>query len=391
MTPVTAIADLKPSYIREILNLANHDDIISLAGGLPCPETFPTQILEEVMPAIAADKQLLQYAPTAGYAPLISHLHARFQVPETHGVMVTTGSQQGIDLCARVFLGHGDKVVTESPSYLGALQVFAIAQATVLSVTQESDGPNLQQLEDHFKAGDVKCFYTVPDFHNPTGCCWSLEKRQAVAALCIRYQVLLIEDAPYRDIRFSGTSLPLVSSFCPEVAICLRSFSKILAPGLRVAALIMPKRWLPLFDKVKQATDLHSASLTQGVALAVLEHSAFEQHLADTVARYSTHYEALANELDVLCRELGSGYQFDPVEGGMFIWLKLPDCDTYQVAKAAIENGVTVVPSAEFYPSSSKPQAALRLNFSHNEPAVIREGISRLKQTLVSTLGCAAR
>ena len=104
-----------------------------------------------------------------------------------------------------------------------------------------------------------------------------------------------------------------------------------------------------------------------------------------------THYEALANELDVLCRELGNDYQFDPVEGGMFIWLKLPDCDTYQVAKAAIENGVTIVPSAEFYPSSSKLQAALRLNFSHNEPAVIREGVSRLKQTLVSTLGCAAR
>jgi len=391
MTPVTAINDLKPSYIREILNLANHDDIISLAGGLPCPETFPTQILEAAMPATASDKSLLQYAPTAGYAPLISHLHARFQIPETQGVMVTTGSQQGIDLCARVFLAHGDKVVTESPSYLGALQVFAIAQATVLSVTQEADGPNLQQLEDHFKAGDVKCFYSVPDFHNPTGCCWSLEKRQAVAALCIRYEVLLIEDAPYRDIRFSGTSLPLVSSFCPEVAICLRSFSKILAPGLRVAAMIIPKRWLPLFDKVKQATDLHSASLTQGVALAVLEHSAFEQHLADTVARYSTHYDVLANELDVLCNELGSDYQFDPVEGGMFVWLTLPDCDTYEVAKAAIENGVTVVPSVEFYPSDTPVQSALRLNFSHNEPAVIKEGICRLRQTLISTVGRGAQ
>jgi len=378
MTPAKHLASIKPSYIREMLNVIENSDIISLAGGLPSPETFPLSIIEEIAPLMAADRSLFQYAATAGYRPLIDLIKAKYHVPETHEVLITTGSQQGIDLCARVFLDKGDKVVVESPSYLGALQIFAFAQATILPVAQMPDGPDLAQLERHFQAGDVKFFYTVPDFHNPTGCCWSLEKRQAVGELCIRYDVLLIEDAPYRSIRFSGQDLPTVSEFCPDNSVCLQSFSKMISPGLRVAALIAPKRWMPNFNKLKQATDLHTSLPSQYLAFQILSHPKFEQHLKTTIALYAEHYQVLADELD----SLGSGYTFNEVEGGMFIWLNIPDCDSLALAKKAFENGVAVVPGSEFYSHAEDQRSALRLNFSHSSPEVLREGVARLRAIL---------
>ena len=387
MKPARHLARIKPSYIREILKVVSDENIISLAGGLPSPETFPLQMIAEASAEMAQDKSLFQYAATSGYEPLLDCLKLRYQVPETHDVLITTGSQQGIDLCARLFLNKGDTVVVESPSYLGALQIFEIAQANIVSVNQMPDGPDIDQLEQHFKSQQVKCFYAVPDFHNPTGCCWSLEKRQAVALLCMRYDVLLIEDAPYRAIRFSGDALPEVSSFCPDRAVYLQSFSKMISPGLRVAALITPKTWLPLFDKLKQATDLHTSVPSQFLAFKMLTHLDFDQHLSRTIERYKEQYQALASALATL----GSEYSFNPVQGGMFTWLKIPQCDTLDLAKRAIENGVAVVPSSEFYSAANQNIAAkntpaqtsaLRLNFSRNSPEVLEEGILRLSSVL---------
>jgi DNA-binding transcriptional MocR family regulator len=378
MTPAKHLTSIKPSYIREILSVVANDDIISLAGGLPSPETFPLRMIAGAVSEMATDKSLFQYAATAGYQPLIEFVKDRYQVSETQEVLITTGSQQGIDLCARVFLGRGDKVVVESPSYLGALQIFAVAQAEILSVNQSLDGPDIEQLERHFNVGDVKCFYAVPDFHNPTGCCWSLEKRRAVAELCIRYQVLLIEDAPYRAIRFSGEELPPVSDYCPDHSVYLQSFSKMISPGLRVAALITPKRWMPLFDKLKQATDLHTSVPSQFLAFKILGNPEFDQHLKNTIERYGNQYQTLANELE----SLGSEYTFNVVQGGMFIWLNIPECDTLALAKRAIENGVAVVPSSEFYSSDLGQSSALRLNFSHSPPDVLKEGVERLRTIL---------
>ena len=378
MTPAKHLISIKPSYIREILNVVANDDIISLAGGLPSPATFPIEMIAEAASEMAMDKSLFQYAATAGYQPLIELIKARYQVPETHEVLITTGAQQGIDLCARVFLDRGDKVVVESPSYLGALQIFAVAQAEILSVDQTSDGPDLQQLERHFQVGDVKCFYAVPDFHNPTGCCWSLEKRRAVAELCIRYEVLLIEDAPYQAIRFSGKELPPVSDFCPDHAVYLQSFSKMISPGLRVAALITPKRWMPYFDKLKQATDLHTSLPSQFLAFKILSNPEFDLHLKSIIERYGHQYRALANELETL----GGEYTFNEVGGGMFIWLNIPQCNTLALAKRAIENGVAVVPSSEFYSCNQGQSSALRLNFSHSAEDVLKEGVARLRMIL---------
>lgn len=384
MQPAKHIHTTKPSYIREILSVAASQEVISLAGGLPCPDTFPMPIIEQVMPQMAFEKSLFQYAETAGYQPLIEDLRAKYKVPETHDVLITTGSQQGIDICARTFVAPGDKIVVEDPSYLGALQVFSMAQAEVLSITQQTDGPDLTQLENLFQQHDIKFFYAVPDFHNPTGCCWSLAKRQGVAALCTRYQVLFIEDAPYRKMRFSGIELPTVSHFCPNESIVLRSFSKMVAPGLRIAALITPQRWSAVLNKLKQSIDLHTSVPMQHLTQQILKHPDFDAHLSVTNQRYAQRYQALGNELSTLPTDR---YQFSNIDGGMFVWLNIPTCDTLALANKALENGVAVVPCSEFRVDNPKANdqsttSALRLNFSRNEPTIIQQGIARLKPVL---------
>ena len=376
---VPHIKETKPSYIREILHVATNDEVISLAGGLPCSELFPMSIIEEVLPKLVEDNSLFQYGSTTGYQPLLEYVRFRYQIPSSHEVLVTSGSQQGIDLCTRTFIDRGDKVVVESPSYLGALQIFSMNQARVLSVDHEIDGPNLDQLEALFSNRDIVLFYAVPDFHNPTGYCWSMKKRKEVARLCRQYNVLLLEDAPYREMRFSGIELPTVSSLCPEDSILLRSFSKIISPAMRVAVLITPKRWLKTLNKLKQASDLHTNSPMQKLTLEILSHTGFETHLENSTQQYKLRYQTLARAFNSLPRDQ---YSFEEVDGGMFVWLSIPECDTLALAQSALKNGVAIVPGLEFYANNQNRGSALRLNFSNNKPDHIQEALSRLKPIL---------
>jgi DNA-binding transcriptional MocR family regulator len=268
----------------------------------------------------------------------------------------------------------------EAPSYLGALQVFSIAQASIKPVQQLNDGPDLDELEAFFASGKTKLFYAVPDFHNPTGVCWSLEVRKKVAELCKQYHVALVEDAPYRALRFSGESLPLVSSFCPENSLVLHSFSKIATPGIRLGLVNGPKEWLSPMIKVKQASDLHSSVPMQAVLLELLTHPLFQAHLEQICQRYHSQYQTLASALS---ENLDNRFHFSSIEGGMFIWLILPDLDPMIVAKDAISKGVAVVPSTVFYPGNSVVQPALRLNFSHEHPEMLWEAVRRLASVLL--------
>ena len=382
MIPASHLSSIKPSYIREILDLTANQQIVSLAGGLPCPDAFPSLLINELMPKITMEATAFQYSQTAGLGCLIDEIKSRYKVPPTHEVLITHGSQQGIDLCARLFIETGDKIVVEAPSYLGALQVFAIAKANIKSVPQQNDGPCIGALKQRFSQDNIKFFYAVPDFHNPTGCCWSLNKRRQVAQLCQQYNVLLIEDAPYRELRFSGKALPLVSSFCPEHAITLRSFSKILIPGVRIAALITPKRYYSLLIKLKQAMDLHSNTPMQQLVFQLLQHDDLAQHQHKVREIYKERYQTLATALIPL---QDKGCEFKTVEGGMFIWLTIPPCDTMQLAKAAIKQGVAVVPSSEFYlGDSTQEPSALRLNFSYNNPATLKEAAITLCSVIES-------
>lgn len=376
-----SLQQIQSSYIREILAAASDKNVISLAGGLPDEQTFPIELMKPTLENLANMPEVFQYGSTAGYGPLIDHLSYTYQLPESHTAMICTGSQQGLDLIARAYVDPGDTVVMEAPSYLGAMQVFGLVQANIVTVSQTEFGPNLDELETCFKQQAPKMFYAVPDFHNPTGVCWTLESRQQVAALCEQYNVAFIEDAPYRELRFTGSELPLVSSFCPDHSIVLRSFSKIASPGLRIGAVTGKRSYLEPLIKVKQGADLHSSVPMQALLLGLLKHQDFGLHMENIRNLYKSRYEVLFSELE---QKLPQGCVLKPVDGGMFIWVEIPECDTFELAKSLLGNGVAVVPSPVFYPDANGAKAALRLNFTNANPDELREAVSRLAEGLAA-------
>lgn len=374
-----ALQNIQPSYIREILSEAQAPGVISLAGGLPDGDTFPIALMAQSLTELQNKPALFQYGQTQGYAPLLSFFHEKYQLADNQEGIICTGSQQGLDLIARAFINPSDHIVMEAPSYLGALQVFGLSQANINSVSQDADGPNLAELETYFSTQNIVLFYAVPDFHNPTGVCWSLAKRQQVAQLCIKYNVVLIEDVPYRELRFQGEPLPLVSSFCPDHALVLRSFSKIATPGIRLGLVTGKSEWIKPLVKVKQSADLHSSIPMQAVLLDLLSHQAFEQHLEKLRGLYKSRYQAFSQALNT---ELPDHYHFNGIDGGMFIWLTLPPCDDFAIAKAALKNKVAVVPSRVFYQQGEKIQPALRLNFTHASESRLTTAVKRLSEVI---------
>ncbi|NAW57914.1 MULTISPECIES: aminotransferase-like domain-containing protein [unclassified Vibrio] len=374
-----SLQQIQSSYIREILAAASDKNVISLAGGLPDEKTFPIELMKPTLENMANMAHVFQYGATAGYGPLLEHLKVRFALPESHDVMACTGSQQGLDLIARAYINPGDVVVMEAPSYLGAMQVFGLVQAEIATVSQTTFGPDVTQLEEVFKTRQPKMFYAVPDFHNPTGVCWALDTRQQVADLCERYNVAFIEDAPYRELRFQGDALPLVSDFCPQHSIVLRSFSKIASPGLRIGAVSGKKEYLAPLIKVKQGADLHSSVPMQALLLGLLEHDNFDLHMENIRQLYKSRYEVLHETLSAL---LPDTCELKSIDGGMFVWLSIPQCDTFALAKTLLSNGVAVVPSPVFYPQPEGAPAALRLNFTNAEPKELAEAVRRLADVL---------
>lgn len=378
MQLATSLQQIQPSYIREILSAASAPGVISLAGGLPDDATFPLQLMEKSFSELASSAKLFQYGNTAGYAPLIEHFKQSYQLPESHDALVCTGSQQGLDLIARAFINPGDSVVMEAPSYLGALQVFGLAQAKIESISQRSNGPDLTELEACFASKDITLFYAVPDFHNPTGICWSLEVRQKVAQLCQQYDVAFVEDVPYRELRFSGDVLPLVSSFCPDNSLVLRSFSKIATPGIRLGLVTGRSDWVAPLNTIKQGADLHSSVPMQAVLLDLLTHDGFNTHLQNLTGLYQARYQQLEKQIKLKLPQC----QFDSVDGGMFLWLSLPECDVYALAQSALEHGVAVVPSTVFYQERSGVIPALRLNFTNATEDELSDAVSRLAKVI---------
>ncbi|MEZ9363940.1 PLP-dependent aminotransferase family protein [Vibrio sp. 10N.286.49.E11] len=374
-----SLQQIQSSYIREILAAASDPNVISLAGGLPDEKTFPIDLMKPTLENLANMPEVFQYGSTAGYDPLLDHLTQSYQLPESHTAMICTGSQQGLDLIARAYVDPGDVVVMEAPSYLGAMQVFGLVQANIATVSQTEFGPNLDELETCFAQQSPKMFYAVPDFHNPTGVCWATETRQKVAELCIKYNVAFIEDAPYRELRFTGTELPLVSSFCPDNSIVLRSFSKIASPGLRIGAVTGKRSYLEPLIKVKQGADLHSSVPMQALLVGLLKHEDFNVHMENIRTLYKSRYEVLFSELK---KQLPADCVLKAVDGGMFIWVEIPECDTFELAKTLLSNGVAVVPSPVFYPKADEAKAALRLNFTNANPEELTEAVKRLAEVL---------
>lgn len=376
------------SFIREILKVTADPEIISFAGGLPNPELFPVEAMDKASREVFAEigASALQYSTTEGDAGLRAIIAKRYALRglevDPDSILVTTGSQQILDICAKVFLDKGDKVVIERPGYLGAIQAFSIFEPEFVTVSLEDDGPNLEELEAAFKDG-AKCFYAVPNFQNPSGVSYSLEKREAVAKLLDKYDVLFVEDDPYGELRFLGEDMPSVYSFCKTKGILCGSFSKIAAPGFRIGWVVAEKA---IYDKLviaKQASDLHTSTVAQAIMRRYMETNDIEAHVDLIKERYGRQRAAM---VEMIGKYFPSDVSITEPEGGMFLWATMPEgFSSMDLFDVAIKDKVAFVPGRPFYVDDSG-ENTLRLNFSNSDEARIEEGVKRLGRSIDSFL-----
>ena len=375
------------SLIRELLKVSRQRDVISFAGGFPDPSTFPVaeiaEVTQEVLRTNAA--LALQYGPTEGDPALRDQLVAWMAKDGLRvgreQVLVTTSSQQALDLVGKVFLDPGDVVVVELPSYLGGLQAFRAYGADLVGVPQDEEGIDADRLAETLRrlrgAGRrIKLLYAVPDFQNPSGVTWSRSRRERLLALAREVDALVVEDNPYREMRFAGAAPPPIAALDDEGrTLYLSTFSKTLAPGLRIGWIAGPEAVVAQCVTVKQAMDLCSPSLTQAIAAGLLRRGDLLRRLPATVALYRRKRDVM---LDALAREMPQGVSWTRPEGGLFLWVRLPDeLDAGALLPAAVETGVMYVPGQAFFADGSG-RNTLRLNFSYPSEDEIRTGIARL-------------
>jgi 2-aminoadipate transaminase len=379
-------ARLRASTIREMLKVTQQPDVISFGGGLPAPELFPTreiaQCTAEVMDEYGA--AALQYGVTEGIPEmrtwvadrLSNRLHTIFDPNE---ILIVNGSQQGLDLIGKIFLDPGDHVVMENPSYLGAIQAFDAYQARYLTVETDEDGMLPASLERVLEHADPfpKFLYLVPNFQNPTGRTLAGDRREAIVRICERFDLPIVEDDPYGELRFEGEHLPaLISLAKTGLVIYSGTGSKIMAPGLRVAWLAIPDH--DVRDKIalaKQGTDLQTGSLAQYVfhRYANKRHE-FEAHVDRIVETYAHRRDVMVKALADM---MPKGVEFNRPDGGMFLWASVPGVDTTELLKVSAEQKVVFVPGVSFYPGRDVTNG-MRLNFSNASEEKIQEGILRL-------------
>lgn len=375
-------ARMTPSAIREILKVTERPGIISFAGGLPSPKTFPVDVFAQACTKVLRDDghASLQYAASEGYGPLREMVAARlpWQVDPAQ-VLITTGSQQGLDLLAKVLIDKGSTVLVETPTYLGALQAFAPMEPDIAGVTAQGDGIDLADLE-HKAGAAARFMYVLPNFQNPTGRSMGEADRAALSACSARLGLPLVEDNPYGELWFDAPPpLPLTARN-PENCLYLGSFSKVLAPGLRLGFLVAPKEAGPdsLFSKLvqaKQAADLHTPGFNQRLVAEVLKDGFLDRHVPVIRALYKSQRDAM---LGALQREMPDDVHWNQPAGGMFLWVRLPenmDADTLLVQ--ALERGVAFVPGSAFYAGQADPRT-LRLTFVTSGAAQIEIGIAAL-------------
>ncbi|MGF1756987.1 PLP-dependent aminotransferase family protein [Photobacterium sagamiensis] len=366
-------------FVDELFAAAIDPGIISLAGGLPDPDTFPEEIISSLGSDYLKNAGVYQYGSSIGYRPLVDYLSADYELEETGSLMMCNGAQQGLDLVARAFLDESDSVVMEVPNFVGAIQVFKMTSAAIIAVPPLTNDQAFFELEKVFRDRRPKVFYAVPDFSNPTGFTWSLATRKRVANLCIQYGVILLEDVPYRQLRFSGTSHPLASKFCPGNSIVLRSFSKVTAPGFRLCSVSGSNKLLAPLIKLKQITDIHSSLPMQALLLEVLKHPGFSEHLSKVRRNYNKRYSKM---MAVIRGNLPSSFEVDGIEGGMFVWMKVPKCDTLDLADYLLQKGIAVMPSASFYPDGNAIEIGIRINFTSLPYSQIENAVIKLCNAL---------
>ncbi|MCL4561350.1 MAG: PLP-dependent aminotransferase family protein [Chloroflexi bacterium] len=387
------------SAIRELLKFTEQPEIISFAGGLPAPDVFPVKEFAEACQRVLQDcgAQALQYGTTEGYQPLremIARHSSRFGIHASpENILITSGSQQALDLLGKIFINRGDRILVESPTYLGALQAWNAYGAEYVSVPSDEDGMITDALEEALRTGP-KFIYILPNFQNPTGVTLSLKRRHQLVTLADRYGVPIIEDDPYGQLRFEGEHLPSVVYLDGEIranhdntyrgnVIYLSTFSKILAPGIRLAWVIAPPEVIRKLVQAKQGADLHTATFNQIVAYEVGRGGFLDQHAKYICQVYKERRDVM---LEVMEEVMPSGVHWTHPQGGLFLWATLPeDLDTADILKLAIEKKVAFVPGTSFHPNGGGKNT-MRLNFSYSRPKEIQEGMVRLASVLTEII-----
>lgn len=380
-------ASVGASPVREILALTARPEVISFAGGLPAPELFDAAGMRAAFDAVLADegRAALQYSTTEGdpglRAATAARLTGRGLPTGAEQLLVTTGSQQGLTLLAAALVEPGDTVLVEDPCYLAALQVFGFAGARIVAVPSDEDGPDPAALDALVARERPKLFYSVPTFQNPTGRTMTAERRRAVAEVAVRRGLWVVEDDPYGELRYEGESVPWISSYegAADRTVLLGSYSKIMAPGLRLGWLRAPEALLRACAVAKQAADLHTSTVNQLAAARYLADRDLDAHLARVRAAYGERRDAM---LAGLADALPEGSSWNRPEGGMFLWATLPPgSDATASLKEAVAHDVAYVPGAPFF-AGTPDAAALRLCFVTSAPQEIAEGLRRLGRAL---------
>jgi 2-aminoadipate transaminase len=385
---------MNPSVIREILKVTEKPGIISFAGGLPSPKTFPVEAFAAACQAVLTTdgRAALQYAASEGYAPLREWVANDLMRQSTAAglpwrvdpaqVLITTGSQQALDLIAKILIDKDAKVLVETPTYLGALQAFTPMEPAFVSVASDAEGIDVGDLIA--KAPDARFLYVLPNFQNPTGQSMSEARRALLSQEASRLGLPMVEDNPYGDLWFDSAPPPTLTARNPDGCIYMGSFSKTLAPGLRLGFLVAPPSLYPKLLQAKQAADLHTPSFNQRMVYEVLKTGFLDSHVPTIRALYKAQCEAMLQALDT--HLAGTGVQWNTPDGGMFLWVKLPQgMNAVELLPHAVEQNVAYVPGAAFY--SGQPQAhTLRLSFVTASVDEIHTGIAALAEVLKANL-----
>ena len=390
---------MSSSAIRELLKYTSSPDIISFGGGFPAPEVFPIEKFKEACDVVLTEmgEQALQYGPTEGYLPLrqlIASNAAKYGiVVSPSNVLITSGSQQALDLFGKIFINRGDRILVESPTYLGALQAWNAYGATYVTIPSDKDGMLTQQLEELIKT-NLKFIYVLPNFQNPTGVTLSLERRKQLIEIANFNGVPIIEDDPYGQLRYEGEHLPPVVVLDDEIrskdtpiysgnVIYTSTFSKILAPGLRLAWVVAPEDVITKLTQAKQGTDLHTSTFNQYIAYQVASSPFMREHIQHIREVYRERRDAM---LQALQEYMPEGTSWTSPKGGLFLWVMLPEgYDTTAIFPKAILAKVAYVPGESFHPNGGGKNT-MRLNFSACKPEVINEGIKRLAKVIKESL-----
>jgi 2-aminoadipate transaminase len=381
---------MSSSIIREILKFTQMPDVISFAGGLPAPELFPIREFEEACAHVlrTSGEKALQYGLTEGFTPLREELAEKMQkygVPaEPQNILLTNGSQQALDLIGRIFIEAGDVVVTGKPTYLGALQAWKVYRPRLIGVPVDDDGMRVDLLEEVLKKENPKFIYVLPNFHNPMGVTLSRDRREKLVKVAAKYGIPIIEDDPYGELRFEGEDITPIIVMHKENVLYLSTFSKILAPGIRLGWVVAPENIIKKLVQAKQATDLHTSTFIQMIAHDILRRGILKAHTKEIRRVYGERRHIMTSAMEV---HFPDGMKWTKPEGGLFMWAIAPEhVNTMDLLEKAVEERVAYVPGSVFYPDDSGTNT-MRLNFSNAGPELIPEGIERLARVVKRAIG----